>query len=163
MSSNNLNRLLNVKKKQRQKLKSKKLIKTPIDESMLSIREMEEKDKVNVQQLVSQFRQDYYINVYKSVFHSWFTYLITGLLLGISLTLMPYSTLTGIALPPVMISVYLIWKINAYKRANYMFKVNDMQKFNQKTSDSFNFKTIDERRRNQGVYLAFLKQGSLLI
>ena len=45
-----------------------------IDDSKLSISEMKHSDKYELYKIVSDFRHAYYINVYKTVFRSWFTY-----------------------------------------------------------------------------------------
>ena len=54
---------------QRQKTSKKKndVPKTPINESMLTIREMKPIDKLNIQSMLSDFRRDYYISVYKVI------------------------------------------------------------------------------------------------
>ena len=43
----------------------KPVITTPIDDSMLVVREMKTSDKLALHRIVSDFRRDYYIAVYK--------------------------------------------------------------------------------------------------
>lgn len=129
----------------------------PVDDSCISIREMISTDKYQVFKLVSDFRRDYYIGVYKQTFRSWFTYILTTLLLAVSLTFIQ-SKLYGICLPPLVMAVYLLFRINNYKRLNRTYTVADMELLNQVETMYYKFKSKESRRANQGVLLAFLKE-----
>lgn len=148
------------RKKQLQKRfparKSKKPVDTtPIDENKFSIREMKTTDKYALFRIISEFRKDYYIGVYKLAFRSWFTYFTTGVLLALSLSFI--NSISGF-FPPLIITLFLLWKVNRYKKLNHLLTVNDMEMLNQSESEYFRYKSIDSRRSNQGVILAFLKE-----
>lgn len=141
--------------------RNKKLITTPIDESKLSIREMKTSDKYDIFPMMNTFRRDYYINVYKCCFRSWFSYGVTGVFLALSLTFIQ-SSIYSVCLPPVMVTLYVMWKVRIYKSMNRLFTINDMEQINQTESSMAKFKSTDSRRLNQGVYLAFLKDKKSL-
>ena len=130
-----------------------------IDSSRLSIREMRHGDKYELFRIVNEYRRDFYINVYKVVFRSWFTYACTGLLLAASLATIS-SKSVGFFMPPVLVAIGLLWQISVYKRANRHLTVNEMEMMNLTTSGD-KFKTSDARRAHQGVLLVFLKQSKL--
>ncbi|CAF0767004.1 unnamed protein product [Brachionus calyciflorus] len=156
---NKIKNLLNKKaKKPLKKSKPTKPIQTtPINESQLIIRDMKSDDKYDLIKIVSDFRREYYISVYRKVFRSWFTYAVTGLLLAISLSLVS-SKMFGLCLPPLIVTVYLIWNVNRYKRANQNFNINEMELLNQTETIYYKFKSLEQRRINQGVLVAFLKE-----
>jgi hypothetical protein len=147
---------LHSSKKRGKQKKTPVLPTTPVDESCISIREMKLSDKYAVFKHVADFRRDYYINVYKQTFRSWFTYILTGALLAVSLTFIQ-SKVYAICLPPLVVSVYLLFRINNYKRLNRCFTINDMEMLNQQETLYYKFKSNELRRVNQGVLLAFYK------
>ena len=128
----------------------------PYDNADLTIREMRHNDKYELFSIVADFRKTYYINIYKSVFRSWFTYVTTGLLLGLSLSLLSSSMVT-VCLPPLIVTLFLLWKVNRYKRMNHLPNVNDLELLNQVESFNYKFKSVDSRRMNQGVLLMLAK------
>jgi hypothetical protein len=135
--------------------------KKPIDDLKLSIREMKHTDKYELFKIVSDFRHSYYINVYKTVFRSWFTYGITILFLGLSLTFINSKT-SAFFLPPVIMSLLLLWKVTRYKKLNRSFNVNEMEALNQTESFFHKYKSTEQRRTNQGVLLIFIKEDKLI-
>ena len=66
---------------------NKKLNTEPIDDSMLSIREMKSSDKPSLANIINNSKRDYYVNIYRFTFRSWFTYLTVACLLAVSLSL----------------------------------------------------------------------------
>ncbi len=138
--------------------KKKKLITTPIDDSLLSIREMRGTDKFDVMTMLNQAKRDYYIGVYKIVFRSWFTYAIITTLLGLSLSTLQ-SSMPTICLPPFLVTIFLIWKVNRYKRINRTYSSVDLEMMNMNEQPTFRYKSSEQRRSNQGVYLIFYKRG----
>ncbi len=142
------------------KSKKRNANKSPIDDSKLSIREMKSTDKYELFKLVSDFHHSYYINVYRTVFRSWFTYGITVLFLGLSLTFINSKT-SAFFLPPLIMTMFLLWKVTRYKKINRLLNVNEMEMLNQNESIYFKYKNAEQRRTNQGVLLAFLKEDKL--
>ncbi len=140
-----------------EKTRNKKPLTTPIDDSKLSLREMKSSDKYDVFPILNTFRRDYYITVYKCCFRSWFSYGITGLLLGLSL-LSIQSSIYSVCLPPICVTLYVMWKVRLYKTMNRLFTITDLEQINQNESSMAKYKTADSRRVNQGVFLAFLKE-----
>jgi len=138
--------------------KKKKLITTPIDDSLLSIREMKGTDKFNVMTILNQAKRDYYIGVYKIVFRSWFTYAIITTLLALSLSTLQ-SSMPTICLPPFLVTIFLIWKVKRYKRINRTYSSVDLELINMNEQSTFKYKSTEQRRSNQGVYLIFYKKG----
>lgn len=138
--------------------KKKRLITTPIDDHLLSIREMKGTDKFEIMNILNETKRDYYIGVYKVVFRSWFTYAIITSLLGLSLSLVQ-SSMPSICLPPFLVTIFLIWKVNRYKRINRTYSSVDLEMINMNEQLSYRFKTADQRRGSQGVYLVFYKKG----
>lgn len=145
----------------RPKTRAKKIDTTPIDDSKLSIRELKNNDKYDLFKIVGDFRRDYYINVYKQTFRSWFTYSVTAVLLATSLTFIN-SKMSGICLPPLIVTVFLLWKVNRYRKMNRNLNGNDLELLNQNESIYCKFKSTEARRKNQGVLLAFLKENKSL-
>jgi len=84
----------------------------PIDDAKLHMREMKRNngDKYALFRLIGEARRDYYINVYKSAFRSWFTYSITAALLALSVTFLS-ATAYGICLPPLVVTVFLLYQV----------------------------------------------------
>lgn len=141
--------------------RNRKPVTTPIDDSKLSIREYKPSDKYDVFPIMNTFRRDYYINVYKTCFRSWFAYGITGVFLAISLSLIQ-SSIYSVCLPPVIVTLYVMWKVRVYKSINRLFNINDVDMINQLESQLAKYRTADSRRQNQGVYLAFLREKKSL-
>ena len=142
---------------------AKKAPKKPaIDSADLTIRELKHNDKYDMFHLVGDFRKAYYITIYKLVFRSWFTYVTSGILLGLSMSLMS-SSLFSICLPPIIITLFLLWKVNRFKRMNYLPNVNDMEEINQVETSAFKFKSNESRRINQGVLIVFAKDESKMV
>lgn len=137
--------------------KKKKICTTPIDDSLLSIREMKSSDRFNVLSMINESKRDYYINVYNCVFRSWFTYGIIACLLALSLSLIQ-SSLPSVCLPPFVITLILIWKVNRYKRVNRTYSIIDLESMNLNETQTFKYKSAEQRRANQGVYLVFYKK-----
>lgn len=130
----------------------------PIDDAKLFVRELKHNDKYELFKIVSDFRHAHYINVYKTVFRSWFTYGVTVLFLSLSLAFLSSKT-PAFFLPPLFISIYLLWKVSRYKKLNANLTVNDLELFNQKDSFSNKFKTTEQRKLNQGVVCIFVKES----
>lgn len=137
--------------------KKTRLSTKPIDEAKLSIREYEPENKYDIFKIVNEFRRDYYIHVYKSVFRNWFTYAVTGAFLALSSYFL-HSNMLSICFPPLIVTVFLLWKVNRYKKINHHFTTNDMEILNQNESLYFSYKSDEARRKNQGVLLAYLKE-----
>ena len=138
--------------------KKKPRITTPIKSAVLSIREMKSSDKHNVSLLINEAKHEYYVHVYRHIFRSWFSYGLITLLLGVSLTLVQ-SSMPSVCLPPFLITLFLIWKVKRYKRANRTYTSTDLELMNMNETDNFRFKNSDQRRAAQGVYLMFYKKG----
>jgi hypothetical protein len=133
-----------------------------VKESAIRTREMMPNDKYDLFKIVGENRSEYYTTVYKSVFKCWFTYIITGLMLCVSVSLLGSNSL-GICLPPLLVTIFLLYKVNNYKKQKRFLSVYDMEVLNQNISLYFSYKTTEARRKNQGVVLAFLKQKSPLL
>ncbi len=84
---------------------------TPVDDSSLSIREMKSTDKLDVAHIINSYKHEFYINIYKMAFRSWFAYFTVACLLGLSLSTIS-SSLPSLCLPPFLITIFLIWKVN---------------------------------------------------
>lgn len=145
-------------RKKIEKLKSDNKVSTkPIKDVQLSIRDFKNEDKYHMIRIISDFRRDFYINVYKSVFRCWFTYAITGLILSLSLTIFS-SKMFGMCLPPLLVTIYLMWRVNRYKKSSRNYNINEMELLNQTETIYYKFKSDESRRINQGVIVAFLKE-----
>lgn len=129
-----------------------------IDESKLSVREMRSpSDRQALNQIARDYHRDFYINIYKRAFRSWFTYSLTGLLLALSVYFL-HSSLIGLCVPPVLMTLYLLWRVNKYKKSTWCLSAHEMELINQTESHLFKFKSTEARRRNQGVLVAVLRE-----
>lgn len=156
----------NVRNLRNKKAKPKKLFKrskpknpsdtSPINEAQISIRDMKDSDKYDLIRIISDFRRDYYINVYKKTFQNLFTYAITGCLLAVSLSLVDMKYVSVV--PPLIVTMFLIWKVSRYKRLNRNYNINEMELLNQTETIYYKFKSTESRRMNQGVLVACLKE-----
>lgn len=140
--------------------KKKKPSTTRITNAMLTYRDYKPiLDKPQLHRLISQTRYDYYITVYKRTFRSLFTYVLTATLLAISLTLIR-SNLYAVLAPPLLVTAALLWRVNAYKRANRLLTVHDMEMLNEcENEPHYKFKSNESRRRHQGVLVAFVDEA----
>lgn len=141
--------------------KKKKINTQPIDDSVLSIREMKSTDRFDVSSLILEIKKEYYSGVYTCVFRSWFTYAIITGILALSLTFIQ-SSFPSVCLPPFLVTLFLIWKVKRYKYANRTYSVVDLEMLNMNETPNFKYKTSEQRRANQGVYLIFYKKGESL-
>ena len=149
------------KPKPRPKNFSKKnlpLDKSPVDDSQISVREFKPKHTYDVHRIVNDFRRDYYITVFKGAFQNLFTYAITSALLAISLTYLRSNAIV-ISFPPILITFFILWKVNQYKRKNQLFTIGDMERWMQNESFGKSFKSSESRRVKQGIYLVFIKRS----
>ena len=141
--------------------KKRRVITTPIDDLLLSIREMKGTDKYDVANIIHETKREYYIQVYKLVFRSWFTYGLIAALLAISLSMIK-SSMPSICLPPFLMTIFLIWKVKRYKSANRTYSSVDLELLNMNETPNFKYRSSEQRRANQGVYLIFYKKGESL-
>jgi hypothetical protein len=132
---------------------------SPIDENKLTIRELRATDRQVVHKIASDYHRDFYISIYKRSFRSWFTYALTGLMLAMSVYFLN-STIYGLCLPPIVMTVFLLWRVGKYKRTNWCLNINEMEMLNQTESKLFKHKSVEARRRNQGVLVALLSEDS---
>ena len=133
--------------------------KFPIDEAKLIIREFTVSDKSCLLRTVKDYHRNFYISIYKKSFRSWFTYAFTGCTIALSVYFLS-STIYGLCLPPILMTVFLVWKVNTYKRSNWCLTVNEMEMLNQTDSNFFKYKSTESRRKNQGVLVALLNEES---
>jgi len=133
-----------------------------VKETSIRIRELLPNDKYDLFKIVGENRSEYYTSIYKSVFKCLFTYSVTGLMLCASVSLLGSNSL-GICLPPLLVTIFLLYKVNNYKKQKRFLSVYDMEVLNQNISLYFSYKTTEARRKNQGVILAFYKQKSPLL
>lgn len=153
------------KPKQRPKLtklkifeKKKPRLTTPVNDSVLSIREMQSSDKHSVSLIINETKREYYVHLYRYVFRSWFAYGLITLLLGVSLYVIQ-SGMPSICLPPFLMTIFLIWKMKRYKRANRTYTSTDLELMNMNETQNFKYKNTNQRRAAQGVYCIFYKKG----
>ena len=147
--------------KYKSNLRSKKatrISKKPINPAKLFVHELKNESNFDLQRIISENRRDFYINIYKSVFRCWFTYVVTGLLLALCHTFV--RSAFSFCFPPLVVTIFLLWKVSAYKKKTHNFTINEMELLNQTQSAYFTYKTAEARRANQGVILAYLKERS---
>ena len=129
---------------------SSKNVSEMINFNELQIREYRINDKINLFRILNEFRREFYVNVYKICFKSWFTYTFTGLLMAITYALFNNSAAT-IFSPPLIITVYLLYKINQYRtRYNRQLNIHDIENLTLCSSSV-------KRRHTQGVYVCLYK------
>jgi hypothetical protein len=108
------------------------------------IREYKIDDKMSLFRILNEYRREFYVNVYKKCFKSYFTYGFTGLLMGIIYSIFNNSTLT-LFLPPLIITVYLLYRVSQYRGGyNRHFNIHDIENLALCSSNI-------RRRQNQGV------------
>lgn len=128
------------------KFKSFKDVPLMINFNELAIREYKIDDKISLFRILNEYRREFYINVYKTCFKSWFTYAFTGLLMAIVYSTFNNSTLTLFA-PPLIITVYLLYKVSQYRNGyNRQFSIYDIENLVLCSSTT-------KRKQNQGVYV----------
>ena len=126
--------------------KSLKKVPLMINFNEFVIREYKNDDKMSLFRILNEYRREFYVNVYKKCFKSYFTYAFTGLLMAIIYSIFSNSTLT-IFLPPLIITVYLLYKVSRYRSGyNRQFNIYDIENL---VLCSSNLK----RRQNQGVFV----------
>ena len=137
--------------------KSCKLSTKPITAAKMFVHELKREHNYDLQRIIGDTRREFYINVYKSVFRCWFTYAVTGLLLAVCHTFV--RSAFSFCFPPLVVTIFLLWKVSLYKRRHFNFSVNDMEMFNQTQSAYFTYKTEEARRQNQGRFSSFFERG----
>lgn len=130
----------------------------PINPAKLFVHELKNESNYDLHQIVSENRREFYIHIYKSVFRCWFTYAITGILLALCHTFV--RSAFSFCFPPLVVTIFLLWKVSLYKKKSHNFTITEMELLNQTQSAYFTFKTAEARRQNQGVLLAYLKERS---
>jgi hypothetical protein len=116
----------------------------------LQIRDYKINDKINLFRILNEYRREFYVNVYKLCFKSWFTYAFTCLLMAITYTMFNNSTATLFA-PPLITTIYLLYKVNKYRNQyNRQFNIYDIENLTLGSSSV-------KRKQNQGVYVCLYK------
>ena len=90
--------------------------------------------------IINETKRDYYVTTYKFVFRSWFTYAIIACLLALSMSLIQ-SSLPSVCLPPFVVTIFLIWKMNRYKRVSRTYSSVDLEMINMNDTPNFKYKT----------------------
>lgn len=145
----------NFKTNLRNKKKTKVNIK-PIQSKNLFIHELKHENNFDLHHIIGETRRDYFIYIYKSIFRCWFTYAITGILLAICHTFV--RSAFSFCFPPLVVTIFLLWKVSLYKKNVHNFSIAEMELLNQTQSAYFTYKTAEARQQNQGVLLAYLKE-----
>lgn len=126
-----------------------------INYSDLIIREYNNNiDKINLFSLLNDYRRDYYINVYKLCFKSWFTYVLTAIFMSIIYLLLNNSAFT-LFIPPLIVTIYLLYKVNKYRcEYNRVYTIHDVENITLGSSSTL---TGFKRKQTQGVYICLYK------
>lgn len=66
------------------------------------------------------------------------------------------SNVYAVCAPPILVTMLLMWRVNAYKRVNHTYTVSDMELLSESETAFYRFKSSDSRRMNQGVLVALM-------
>jgi hypothetical protein len=92
------------------KLKQPKKSTKPIRYDKLHVHELKREANIDLQRLISEMRREFYINIYKTIFRSWFTYAITGCLLAVCHGF--FRNGFSFCFPPIVVTIFLLWKVS---------------------------------------------------
>ena len=92
------------------KLKQPKKSAKPIRYDKLHVHELKREANIDLQRIISEVRREFYINIYKSIFRSWFTYAVTGCLLAVCHGF--FRNGFSFCFPPIVVTIFLLWKVS---------------------------------------------------